>query len=84
MRGFSPHGFFSQILFRKGPFLMIRKIVLVGVALQLVPLSVGCGNANGSRATGEIPINASEGVDKKGKASKSMEASMVDPNFKKK
>lgn len=55
---------------------LLSSVAMLAVALVLV----GCSNSTTSR--NDMPIKAVQGVDKKGNATKSMDLSGEDPNYK--
>lgn len=61
---------------------MLRRFVCAGFAVALVCGVVGCEKPPVS-TNSDAPVKASEGVDKKGKKTKTMEASFEDPGTKK-
>lgn len=60
---------------------MSRKILTGLLTLVLAVVVVGCNRRDTGRPN-DMPVNAKQGVDRKGKATKSMEASFEDPKPK--
>ncbi len=57
---------------------MIRKLLLGAATLAFTVTLVGCGEGPNTGRS-DMPVNAAQGVDKKGKATKTMEATLQDP-----
>lgn len=60
---------------------MFRRTVCVSLVAALIGFVAGCEKPPVS-TTPDAPIKTSDGVDKKGKKSKSMDASLEDPTAK--
>ena len=56
---------------------MTRTLCLASVLVVFTLAAIGCGSAEVPR--NDMPIKGSEGADKKGKATKTMEATLYDP-----
>ena len=56
---------------------MIRTVLLGAVTLALAVTVVGCGQPDTGRS--DMPVRASQGVDKKGRPTKTLDASLEDP-----
>ena len=60
---------------------MIRTTSLAMLGLALVLAVAGCGNKPEPKP--DMPVTTSQGVDKKGNKTKTIEAALEDPNAKK-
>jgi len=57
---------------------MTRRLLCVGFAVAVIGLAGGCDKPPVS-TNQDMPVRGSEGVDKKGKKSRTMEATFEDP-----
>jgi len=62
---------------------MIRRFVCVTLAAAVTGLVGGCDNKAPVSTNPDAPIKTGEGVDKKGRKTKTMDASIEDPAAKK-
>ena len=63
---------------------MVRKLSLGFVCAVFAMAAVGCGSDKNTPRAEDMPVKATEGVDKKGRKTKAMEVSFEDPNQVKK
>jgi len=61
---------------------MIRNVWLGVLTLAFAAAAAGCNRTDSARQN-DMPVKAQQGVDKKGRPTKTMEAALEDPRVKK-